>query len=246
MKELSIRETNNLPLLTIVWYNGPREILEILIASVMQNKRILAAYCLEPVERIQDFWRVLTPDSVSGMTVVMAQVLVMPRCIDIDSWKVNPTPVGNLACDGRRNIAMTRAFEMLSWHIAEEVLNSSADGSHWDKMKEEIETKRIKGKVREVYGSVEDVYPSDWFGKTKHIVEWDDEARTRLRTDMWLFREHVAESRALSMKAISKVELKPFFESVWDLIGNAEGSSVTKDNDPAVETEVTADMWKKT
>ena len=93
----------------------------------MENKEILAAYGIECLERPRDVWRVITPDSVSGMTVVMAQPVVMPRRMD------KQDVVGNLACDGRRNIAMTRAFWLVSWHVCEECLDAAPKNSPWER-----------------------------------------------------------------------------------------------------------------
>ena len=113
------------PCLTMIYLNAPREVFDIVVNAVLQDPEICDKYGIECISNPSSAWKVLTPDTGSGMTVCFAQLVLLPRKM------CYADTTGNLKDDGRKNVGCTRARLFLSIHVCEECLQSEEISDTW-------------------------------------------------------------------------------------------------------------------
>jgi len=111
----------------MLYYNDAGNIFRTLVQACLGSSDICELYGIDVVEFADTVWKVLTPEAASGMTVMLAQIVVMPRTLSSKLFG------GNLKDDGRRNVAYTRARYFLSTHILEECVECKGAPEHWQK-----------------------------------------------------------------------------------------------------------------
>jgi hypothetical protein len=113
----------------------------------------------------------ITPETVSGDTVLLCQRGILPRVMGQEDVR------GNLKCEGRRNVMCSRARLFSSTHIAVECLEASDAGDAW-----KSERKMFRGPCfyaeivhapRTGPDYVFPVVPLTWFGEVaKFVLAW--------------------------------------------------------------------------
>ena len=104
--------SDDFPMLTMIYMNDVRKNFESCVNALLQNVEIRAAYGIDVNTNPEALWKVRTPEAASGMTVGLAQLVLMPRTMDFQDL------FGNMRGDGRSNVGLTRARLFLSVHIS--------------------------------------------------------------------------------------------------------------------------------
>ena len=70
------------PVLTMFYMNDVRKNFESCVNAVLHNDKICAAYAIASNQNQEALWKVRTPEAASGMTVGLAQLVLLPRTMD--------------------------------------------------------------------------------------------------------------------------------------------------------------------
>ena len=130
------------PCLTMIYLNAPREVFGVVVNSVLQDSKICEKYGVDCISNPDSIWKVLTPDTGSGMNVSFAQLILLPRQMCYADTK------GNLKDDGRKNVGCTRARLFLSIHVCEECLLSEESSDTWAQFAKLVLNKREDNEFR--------------------------------------------------------------------------------------------------
>ena len=96
-----------------------------LVNALFIDSVVLGFYMLASFDNPKLSWKVLTPESASGMTAILAQFCVFPRVMDFQDVK------GHMKDPCRWNVSMARARHFLSLHLSGECLASTDKVEHW-------------------------------------------------------------------------------------------------------------------
>ena len=101
-------------ILTIFYGNDVLVNFDAALAGVLSSPAILRKYQLDDSCNYLSVWSTGTPESVSGETSLLAQVVVVPRVSHSADLR------GNMQDGGRRTVACSRSRLLTSIHYAEE------------------------------------------------------------------------------------------------------------------------------
>jgi len=111
--------------LSHVYLNKVKAPLEHFILGALRDRNVCKLYGLDPALPFSKLWMFLTPEASSGMTVLMEQLLILPRMV------LQADLAGNMKDDGRRNVGYTRMRIFTSTHQCGECFTQETLSPPW-------------------------------------------------------------------------------------------------------------------
>ena len=136
------------PILTLIWHNKARLHFEALIQWALRDPATCSRYNITVPEAPDLLWQVKTPNTVASKTVELVQVVV-----------ISPTMCrhhvqGHLKSERRKTVAVTRAKQVLAYHLAQECMETATQESPWFALYADLKSRRFDGLQHSVVGTI--------------------------------------------------------------------------------------------
>ena len=123
---------------TIFYYNDSMIIFEACMREINLRGDILHWYGIPANVDLTSFWRIGTPEALSGEDAMFVQVFIMPRSTKGADLR------GNMADEGRLTVSLTRGQRLVMLHLDEACLRDPGAAQYWNRLKHVVEHRTEK------------------------------------------------------------------------------------------------------
>ena len=136
------------PILTLIWHNKARLHFEAMIQWALRDRDTCRRYNIAVPESPEALWQVKTPNTVASKTVELVQIVVISPSMSRQNVQ------GHLKSERRKTVAVTRARQVLAYHLAQECMETATQESPWFALYADLNRRRFDGITHYVAGTI--------------------------------------------------------------------------------------------